>query len=237
MNLATRAALYNALLFPGWGEIYLKRYKRGVLILTGVTAGIISIVWSIGQTTISILKISPFKKGTVTFVAVAQLAVDAIKALNLFYLCELNMARPYTYSESAPIISYSNANSPLAHPLGANFREGVAHLDAVFGRYVFSVHCNYAVYGKDSSTISYGGNPLNSYENRNANYGISLFQGVRTTLSVVDARVQYILNSRSYLRVEAGVISRIESSALNDENSLWFFVGLRSSLRTIYLDY
>ena len=158
-------------------------------------------------------------------------------ALNLFYLCELNMARPYTYSESAPIISYSNANSPLAHPLGANFREGVAHLDAVFGRYVFSVHCNYAVYGKDSSTISYGGNPLNSYENRNANYGISLFQGVRTTLSVVDARVQYILNSRSYLRVEAGVISRIESSALNDENSLWFFVGLRSSLRTIYLDY
>jgi hypothetical protein len=86
MNLATRAALYNALLFPGWGEIYLKRYKKGILILTGVTAGIISIVWSIGQTTINILKIAPFKKGTVTFVAVVQLAVDAIKALNIIYL-------------------------------------------------------------------------------------------------------------------------------------------------------
>jgi hypothetical protein len=86
MNLAIKVALYNALLFPGWGEIYLKKYTRGILIITGVTAGIISIVWSIGQTTINILKITPFKKGTVTFGAVVQLAFDAIKSLNLFYL-------------------------------------------------------------------------------------------------------------------------------------------------------
>ncbi|NTW06617.1 MAG: hypothetical protein HGA29_02110 [Syntrophaceae bacterium] len=29
MNPATKAALYNALLFPGWGHIYLKKYKIG----------------------------------------------------------------------------------------------------------------------------------------------------------------------------------------------------------------
>ena len=85
MNLATRAALFNALLFPGWGQIYLKKYKRGILIITGVVIGILSILWLIVQSTINILKIAPLKKGTVTFGAVLQLAINAIKTLN-FYL-------------------------------------------------------------------------------------------------------------------------------------------------------
>ena len=86
MNLAVRAALFNALLFPGWGQIYLKKYKRGIMIITGVAAGILSIVWSIIQSTINILKIAPLKKGTVTFSAVIQLTIDSIKALNMSYL-------------------------------------------------------------------------------------------------------------------------------------------------------
>jgi TM2 domain-containing membrane protein YozV len=86
MNLATKAALFNALLFPGWGQIYLKKYKKGISIIIATIAGVLSIIWSVIQTTINILKIAPFKKGTVTFSAVVQLAIDAIKALNLFYL-------------------------------------------------------------------------------------------------------------------------------------------------------
>ncbi len=86
MNLATKAALFNALLFPGWGQIYLKNCKKGILIIIASLAGVISILLSVIQITIAILKISPFKKGTVTFIAVIQLAIDAIKALNLSYL-------------------------------------------------------------------------------------------------------------------------------------------------------
>jgi TM2 domain-containing membrane protein YozV len=86
MNIASKAALFNALLFPGWGQIYLKKYKKGILIIIATIAGISSILWSVVQTTINILKIAPFKKGTVTFSAVIQLTINAIKALNLFYL-------------------------------------------------------------------------------------------------------------------------------------------------------
>jgi TM2 domain-containing membrane protein YozV len=86
MNLATKAALFNALLFPGWGQIYLKKYKKGILIIIAIIAGVLSILWSVIQTTINILKIAPFKKGTVTFNTVVQLTIDSIKALNLFYL-------------------------------------------------------------------------------------------------------------------------------------------------------
>ena len=86
MNLATKAALFDALIFPGWGQIYLKKYKKGILIIIAMSSGVISILWSVAQATINILKITPIKKGTVTFFAVVQLAIDAVKALNLFYL-------------------------------------------------------------------------------------------------------------------------------------------------------
>jgi TM2 domain-containing membrane protein YozV len=82
MNQAIKAALFNALLFPGWGEIYLKKYKRGILIIAAFSAGILSILWSIVQSTISILKMSPSIKGSLTLNAVIRLAIDAIQALN-----------------------------------------------------------------------------------------------------------------------------------------------------------
>ena len=86
MNLATKAALFNALLFPGWGQIYLKKYKKGISIIIATIAGVLSIIWSVIQTTINILKIAPLKKGTITFSAVVNLTIGSIKALNLFYL-------------------------------------------------------------------------------------------------------------------------------------------------------
>jgi hypothetical protein len=86
MNLAIKGALFNALLFPGWGQVYLKKYKKGILIIIAISAGIISILWSVAQATLNILKIAPIKKGTVTLNIVVQLAIDAVKALNLSYL-------------------------------------------------------------------------------------------------------------------------------------------------------
>ncbi|PKN06290.1 MAG: hypothetical protein CVU72_05235, partial [Deltaproteobacteria bacterium HGW-Deltaproteobacteria-7] len=89
MNIATKAALYNALLFPGWGQIYLKDYKKGTAIIVAVIAAILSILFSVIQTTKTLLKISPFKKGTVTLEAVVKLSVTSLKQLNLSYISPL----------------------------------------------------------------------------------------------------------------------------------------------------
>ena len=86
MNLAVKGALFNALLFPGWGQIYLKKYTKGVLIILGILAGASSMMWSILQETINILKIEPLRKGISTFGALVQLAIDALQRLNLFYV-------------------------------------------------------------------------------------------------------------------------------------------------------
>jgi len=89
MKTATKALLFNVLLFPGWGQIYLKRYKKGVFIISAVMAGTLSILWCVIQTTRDILKITPFKKGTVTFEAVVRLAIKSLTELNLDYILPL----------------------------------------------------------------------------------------------------------------------------------------------------
>ncbi|PKN38200.1 MAG: hypothetical protein CVU62_04905 [Deltaproteobacteria bacterium HGW-Deltaproteobacteria-2] len=89
MKTATKALLFNALLFPGWGQIYLKQYKKGILIISAVMAGTSSILWYVIQTTRDILKITPFKKGTVTFEAVVRLAIKSLAELNLDYILPL----------------------------------------------------------------------------------------------------------------------------------------------------
>src|SRR5690606_23776052 len=43
----------------------------------------------------------------------------------LNFLAEFNTARPHTYQHFTAITNYTNHNQPLAHPLGANFREGI----------------------------------------------------------------------------------------------------------------
>ena len=58
----------------------------------------------------------------------AQLGYKYINALgvkNLDFQAEWNQARPYTFQEKVDYQSYSNWNTPLTHPRGANFREFV----------------------------------------------------------------------------------------------------------------
>ena len=81
MDKATKAALFSALLFPGWGQFYLKRYKRGLVFIVPVLASALALVWSIVEIGISIIKAAPFKKGTVHPANVIQVAVDALKAI------------------------------------------------------------------------------------------------------------------------------------------------------------
>ncbi|MFZ1037685.1 MAG: DUF5683 domain-containing protein [Smithella sp.] len=86
MNKATKAALYNVLLFPGWGQIYLKSYKKGTAIIIAIIAGALSILWSIVQTTTAFLKISPFRKNAVNFDVIVKTTIYSIKHTNRSYL-------------------------------------------------------------------------------------------------------------------------------------------------------
>jgi hypothetical protein len=85
MDNAAKAALFSALLFPGWGQFYLKRYKRGLVFVLPVLAGTLALAWAVVQVVITIIKAAPLKKGTFQIGNVLQMTADAFKALDLFY--------------------------------------------------------------------------------------------------------------------------------------------------------
>lgn len=91
VDAATKAALYSALLFPGWGHLYLKKYKRGILIILLATAGILFICWSIIQTAQKILKATPLKNGNVDIIAIVNLFMNSLKEVDSIFLIILIM--------------------------------------------------------------------------------------------------------------------------------------------------
>jgi len=125
MNKAAKAALYNVLLFPGWGQIYLKRYKKGIAIIIAMIAGALSILWSIVQTTTAFLKISPFRKNAVNFDAIVKTAIYSIKHANRFYLILMlslilllwisSIVDAYTFGKKqqsiSPVLDNTDSNS------------------------------------------------------------------------------------------------------------------------------
>jgi len=89
MNMAVRASLFNALLFPGWGQIYLKRYKKGAAIILAVLAGILSILWSVVQITTDYLKASPFRKSMISYETVIWMTINSLKELKTYHVSYL----------------------------------------------------------------------------------------------------------------------------------------------------
>ncbi len=89
MNQAKKAALFNAVLFPGWGQFYLKRYKRGLIFLLPVLAAMLALAWTIIQLGAVIIKAAPFKKGTIQVSHVLQASMEAVKRVDLSYLLSI----------------------------------------------------------------------------------------------------------------------------------------------------
>lgn len=86
MDKAKKAALYSALLFPGWGQFYLKRYKRALIFFLPVLMGAIALVWSVVRIGSAIIQATPFKKGTVQPADIIRVSVDALKSVDISYL-------------------------------------------------------------------------------------------------------------------------------------------------------
>ena len=80
-----KAALFSALLFPGWGQIYLKNYKRGIAIILPTSFCIISLCFAIIRVAFNIIKASPLKQGTADMQAVLKIAADSMKVLDSRY--------------------------------------------------------------------------------------------------------------------------------------------------------
>lgn len=150
---------------------------------------------------------------------------------------EYNQARPYTYSHGTTIESYSHFNQPLAHPLGANFREFIAMGSYTYKNWMANLKVNVAMYGADTAGKDFGQNIFIPYDQHVSELGNKIGQGLRTNLVIADASLAYLLNRHTNLRIEAGITTRREKNNSWDKQMQYIYIGIRTGLRNLYYDF
>ncbi len=144
---------------------------------------------------------------------------------------ELNQIRPYTYTHYYPLQNYGHLVDALAHPMGANLREGL-----LIARWAFapnwSAHAmfTYAVQGTDSLGVNLGSNIYKSNLTRYKDYGNTMLQGVRTVTSCQELKIARMLVPKWNLQAEAILSNRIFNREGKTSSDFYFCIGLRTLL-------
>jgi len=162
---------------------------------------------------------------------------DLFTLKNLSFQTEGNAVRPYTYAHGSVQQNYANYNQPLAHPLGANFAESVSLLNYRYKKFAIEAKALYAIYGKDSAGINYGGNIFESYTTHPQNYGNEFFQGLKTNLLYTQLKLSYYLIPSADLMAEAGVAVRQEKNSASSLSSNFVFIGIKTGIMNRYYDF
>jgi hypothetical protein len=153
-------------------------------------------------------------------------------------LAEFNTVRPYSYASDNDATIYSHNNEPLAHPLGANFKEGVFVTDYTYKNWWFRLEAFAAHYGTDSSLdVDYGRDIFKLTSLHSKENNITTDQGLNTKLYYGDFRVAYILNKKTNLRIEAGAVYRNEKNNLVAYKDMYGYIGVRMSFRKLIYDF
>lgn len=156
-----------------------------------------------------------------------QLGIKAFDILGVSHLdaqLEYNVARPYTYSHRTGLAHYSHYNQSLAHPLGANFREGILRIryqptaNLFFTLRALSMHT-----GEDIDTLNYGSNILIANDNRVQDYDNEILQGVKADITMLGFDVSYQVKHGLFLDVFYQ--SRNKKSALEIRNQKNKYMG------------
>ncbi len=162
---------------------------------------------------------------------------DLFAIKNLDLQSEFSQVRPYTYTGYTAANNYGNYNQPLAHPLGANFRESVSIVNYKCKRWYLRGQINVAMYGNDTKETNYGHDIYLPSDSRPSDYGHSLGQGTKTDLLFGDASISYLINPRNMFNICLGGRYRKLSTPDVNQESTHIYFAVRMSLKNIYYDF
>jgi len=120
--------------------------------------------------------------------------IDALGVNNLDLQVEGNVARPYTYSHNTQYGSYTHYRQPLAHPLGANFREliGIVRYQPL-PKLNLVAKAIYSEVGRDSTGVNWGSDLLKSNSTREQDFGNTIGQGLLAKTTYLNLTASYML--------------------------------------------
>lgn len=153
------------------------------------------------------------------------LYIDAFGLDHLDIRAEFNTARPYTYTHSDSLgASYTHYNQPLAHPLGANFREFLLSLRyQPFEKWTLEGRLIHAQSGEDEPGKNWGGNILLNYRYRVQDYDNFTGQGIGATTTLLGLELSYELHHNIFLDLH--YFYRKKTSELPQRNQLDSYIG------------
>jgi hypothetical protein len=155
----------------------------------------------------------------------------------LFYQGEINYVRPYTYTHYQIQQNYAHFGQPLAHPLGANFIEGLGKLAYQTQQHAIEGKLIYAIFGTDSGSVNYGSNVYKPYTSRPYEYGNKVGQGIRNKMMYLELSYSYLINRKWNLRVEVNLAMRANSNPIQYTKETYFGLGIKSGLPLRYTDF
>jgi hypothetical protein len=151
---------------------------------------------------------------------------------------EINSVRPYSYASDTLTTAYTHNDMPLAHPLGANFKEILGIIDYSYKRWWFRAEALIAHYGIDSSAnVNFGHDVFKPLYTHSREDNVRTDQGLLTKLYYGDVRIAYIFNKKTNMRVETGATFRNEKNELSNYTDVYFYVGIRFTFRKLIYDF
>jgi hypothetical protein len=163
---------------------------------------------------------------------------------NLTLQLEYNMVRPFTYTHSytptsiSTLQNYAHFNSPLAHPLGANFNEAMASITYQKKRWIIEGMTTIAKVGLETSdTASLGQDIYIPNNNRASEYGNYTTQGLTTDIINSTLKVSYVINPKSQLLLQAGFTNRTFKNSTENTSTNMVFIGIKTGIMNRYFDF
>jgi len=152
---------------------------------------------------------------------------------------EYNQVRPYTYSSSDSLQSYTHYDQSLADPLGANFKELIGIINLRYHHFSIHLQGNYALEGLDTANSNYGNNIfLPDTKATLTSTNVQMLQGVKSTLMYMDVHISYLMNPRTNMNFTLGVSRRtLTNNVYNEPASTFIYVGFRTSIENMYTDF
>lgn len=151
---------------------------------------------------------------------------------------EYNTARPYTYMHFDSLSNYTHYDLPLAHPLGANFREWIATLRyQPHPRVVLDGRVLRMEYGADIAGANYGRDWKASYQSRVQDYGNEIGQGEAAEVMILGLDLSYQFRHNIFLDLHY-FFRRQETVATGDRRDNSFLsAGLRMNIANYRADF
>lgn len=156
--------------------------------------------------------------------------IDAFGVHNLDVQTELNIARPYMYTSFNSLNAYVNYNQNMAHPLGANFYEGVGIIRYQPTNKLFLKATGiFAVYGNDTNGSNWGKDIRIAYSTASLpqQYGNTIAQGVKTNLMFIDFIASYMLKHNLFVDVQVTYRKTSSDLAIFNTSTVLTTLGVR----------